>query len=299
MLLSSFVKFNVYGCFSMTKIEINSIKKSLADKIKIYKELTEITMEDLVEELLEDFFDKIRLTDGYIRIDEIYYFNFTELLKNKEVKATKNKLYVNLNETFIIKKIPNNLDKFDKNYNIFCYGGNPEKHVGVYSYNRFYCESKFKDTELFQYYILFEYNEKTEELILRLTDLNDIKLRIDLNILPNILNELNESNQMFIEELDRIKNMPEEKKLILEYSKPLFEFDNPLFYMHSSTVIESFINAKKMAESFHRIDFEGYEELRGKYGSEDLVILREGRLLKKDEIEELKKSKELNSSDEV
>ena len=54
-----------------------------------------------------------------------------------------------------------------------------------------------------------------------------------------------------------------------------------------------------MAESFHRIGFEGYEELRGKYGSEDLVIFREGRLLKKDEIEELKKSKELNSSDEV
>ena len=74
-------------------------------------------------------------------------------------------------------------------------------------------------------------------MILRLTDLNDIKLRIDLNILPNILNELNESNQMFIDELDRIKNMPEEKKLILEYSKPLFEFDNPLFYIHSSTVI--------------------------------------------------------------
>lgn len=279
----------------MTKIEIGAIEKDLVEKTKIYEEITGISTEKLVEDLLNDFFEDIHITNDYINIDEIYYFNFSKLLEKREVIATKNKLSENLNETFIIKKIPNNLDKFDKTYNTFCYNGNQYQHAGIYSYNRFYCEKNFKDTSLFQYYILFNYNEKTEALVLKLIDLDDINLLVDLNNLSDVLNDLIEFNRIFAEELERIKKIPEEKKLILEQFKPHFEFDNPLLYIASSTVIESYENAKNMAMSFYKTDSEYYDALKGKYNSEDLVILREGRLVK--EVNDTKIKEELDSKE--
>lgn len=88
----------------MTKIEIGAIDKNLVKKTKIYEEITRISTKKLVEGLLTDFFEKIHITNEYINIDEIYYFNFSKLLENREVIATKNKLSENLNETFIINK---------------------------------------------------------------------------------------------------------------------------------------------------------------------------------------------------
>ena len=97
----------------MTKIEIGAIEKDLVEKTEIYEEITGISTEKLVEDLLNDFFEDIHITNDYINIDEIYYFNFSKLLEKREVIATKNKLSENLNEIFIIKKIPNNLHTID------------------------------------------------------------------------------------------------------------------------------------------------------------------------------------------
>lgn len=280
----------------MKKERIGAINRNLVEKTRCYKKLTGISTVELVEKLLSDFFNKIKLTNDYIYIDEIYYFNFKKLIENREVKASKNKLSDNLKETFIVKKIPNNLDEFDKTHNTFCYNGIPEKHLGIYSYNLFISKSTFKDTELLQKYILFDYNEKTKELILKLVDLTDITLLIDLNKIKSILNDLNEVNEIYIEELKRIKKMPDKYKLAYDYNRPLFEFDNPLLYISSSTVIESYINAKQLAKTIHRTDLELYDELKGKYNSNDLVIFRNGRLVKNIKDNKLDKTNEIESN---
>ncbi|MBQ2831382.1 hypothetical protein [Methanobrevibacter sp.] len=282
----------------MVKQRIGAINSKLIEKSKRYKELTGISTVELVEKLLTDFFKDIKLTNEYIDINEIYYFNFKELLNNKEVKASKNKPSQDLKETFIVKKIPNNLDEFDQTKNTFCYNGKSEKHLGIYSYNLFISKLKFKDTELVQYYILFEYNEKTEELDLKIIDLEDITLLIDLNKISKVLSDLNEFNNIFIKELERIKKMPEEKKLYLKYGKPLFEYDNPLVYLGSSNVIESYRNAKKMAKEINRVDSEMYDELKGRYNSRDLVIFRDGKLVKHEEVNDIKQL-EKKESDET
>lgn len=103
----------------MSKVRIGAIDENLVNKTRRYKELTGTTTVELVEKLLSEFFKEIKLTNDYINIDEIYYFNFKKLLKDGKVKATKNKLSQDLKETYIVKKIPNNLDKFDKNNNTF------------------------------------------------------------------------------------------------------------------------------------------------------------------------------------
>lgn len=116
-----------------------------------------------------------------------------------------------------------------------------------------------------------------------------LKLLVDLNNLPNVLNELIEFNKIFIEELERIKKMPEEDKIILESFKPLFEFDNPLLYLASSTVIESYENTKYLSKSIYQTDFNTYNELKGRFNSGDLVIFREGRLVKEINDDKFKK----------
>lgn len=272
----------------MSKVRIGAIDENLINKTRRYKELTGTTTVELVEKLLSEFFKEIKLTNDYINIDEIYYFNFKKLLKDGEVKATKNKLSQDLKEAYIVKKIPNNLDKFDKNNNTFCYNEIPEKHLGIYSYNLFKSKSKFKDTELFQYYILFEYNEKTEELNLKLIDIKDITLLVDINNISDVLKDLNEFNKIFIDELDRIKGMPESEKLLHDFGEPLFEFDNPLVYIGSTTVIESYINAKKIAADVYSINTEMYDELKGRFNSEDLIIFRDGKLVNPNDAENLK-----------
>lgn len=272
----------------MSKVRIGAIDENLVNKTRRYKELTGTTTVELVEKLLSEFFKEIKLTNDYINIDEIYYFNFKKLLKDGEVKATKNKLSQDLKETYIVKKIPNNLDKFDKNNNTFCYNEIPEKHLGIYSYNLFKSKSKFKDTELFQYYILFEYNEVTEELNLKLIDIKDIALLVDINDISDILKDLNEFNKIFIDELDRIKGMPESEKLLHDFGKPLFEFDNPLVYIGSTTVIESYINAKKIAVDVYSTNAEMYDELKGRFNSEDLIIFRDGKLVNPTDAENFK-----------
>ena len=280
----------------MKKERIGAIDGNLVEKTRYFKKLTGISTVELVEMLLSDFFNEIRLTNDYIYIDEIYYFNFKKLIENREVKASKNKIYTDLKESFIVKKIPNNLDEFDKPHNTFCYNGIPEKHLGIYSYNLFISKSTFKDTELLQKYILFDYNEKTEELILKLVDLTDITLIIDLDKNKRVLNDLNKVNEIFIEELKRIKKLPDENKLVYDYNKPLFEFDNPLLYLSSSTVIESYINAKQLSKTIHRTDLKLYNELKGKYNSDDLVIFRNGRLIKNIKDNKLDKTKEIESN---
>lgn len=283
----------------MAKVRIGAIDKNLVDKSKRYKELTGTTTVELVEKLLEEFFKKVKLTNDYINIDEIYYFNFKKLLKYGEVKATKNKLSEDLKETYIVKKIPNNLDKFDKNNNTFCYNEIPEKHLGIYSYNSFKLKSKFKDTELHQYYMLFEYNEKTEELNIKLIDIKDIELLVDINSISDFLKDLKEFNNIFINELERIRQMPESDKLLHDFGKPLFEFDNPLVYMGSTTVIESYINAKKIATDVYSTNSEMYDKLKGRFNSEDLIIFREGKLIKPAEADNLKIKDKENPNNEL
>lgn len=199
----------------------------------------------------------------------------------------------------MLKKIPNNLDKFDKNNNTFCYNETPEKHLGIYSYNLFKSKPKFKDTELFQYYILFEYNEKTEELNLKLIDIKDIALLVDINNISDVLKDLNEFNKIFIDELERIKQMPETEKLPHDFSKPLFEFDNPLVYIGSTTVIESYINAKKIAADVYSTNSEMYDELKGKFNSEDLIIFRDGKLVNSTDADNLKIKDKENPQNEL
>ena len=272
----------------MAKVRIGAIDKNLANKAKKYKELTGISTVTLVENLLTEFFKDIKLRNDYINIDKIYYFSLKKLLNEGEVKATKNKLSETLKDTYIIKKIPNNLDEFDKNHNTFCYNKIPEKHLGIYSYNSFKSNSKFKDTELLQYYILFDYNDKTEEILLKLIDLNDIKLLVDLNKISNILDDLTEYNNIFKNELERIKKMPESEKIPKELTNPLFEFDNPLIYLGSTTVIESYTNAKKISKTIHKLDSNMYNKFKGMYGSDDLIIFREGKLIKNEDLENIK-----------
>ena len=67
----------------MSKVRIGAIDENLVNKTRRYKELTGTTTVELVEKLLSEFFKEIKLTNDYINIDEIYYFNFKKPINEK------------------------------------------------------------------------------------------------------------------------------------------------------------------------------------------------------------------------
>lgn len=101
------------------------------------------------------------------------------------------------------------------------------------------------------YYILFEYDSKTEELILKLTNPDEIPLLFNVNNVEKMISDLLESD---------VKKLP----------------DEPLFvYLVSILVIQPLADAKNFSHHLLKESPEIYEKLKGRFSSEDLVLFPE------------------------
>ena len=253
---------------------LGRVEADFNEKLVNYANLIGLSKIELIEELFyKEIQDKV-LTNTFISIEELYYFNFIELQKNKTVKASKIRPTTDLAEVFIIKKIPNNLDVFDKANRTFCSNGVPEKHIGLYSYNRFVInEIRAKDSQLFQYYLLFEFDSGTEELTVTLTSVEDVFLMLDVNNMEVIISDLAEFNKVFSEAIDRVKKAPEEAT-IRDVITGTEEYINLGTYLTSMLVIEPLTNAKSFSYNMLVNNPEDYERII-KNSSSDLILFKD------------------------
>ena len=98
-----------------------------------------------------------------------YYFNVTELLKNKTVIATKKPILKgNQDEIFVVRRVPNNLDNFNKDLETYCVGNNKHIHAG------YYILPKYKDHD--EKHFTFKYDSEKEEIEINLVNPNDIDI---------------------------------------------------------------------------------------------------------------------------
>ena len=250
------------------------------DLIK-YANLVGLSKIGLIEELFNKEIEGKLLTNDFINIDSIYYFDFNKLVKEKEVKATKETPKTNLNNIFIVKKVPNNLDSFEDSERTYCYNKNPEKHLGIYSYNRIALnELKINETQLFQYFIIFEYNSKTEELILKLASVEDITLLVDVKNVEKVISNLADINKEYLQFMEDVKKAPDNLSLTSNHTT---EYFNTWLYLTSTLVIESLSSVKGFSWALLKNNPEVYESVKGKYNSEDLVIIRELNIVEEPE----------------
>lgn len=269
-------------------IQLGKVEPEFNEKLLNYANLIGLSKTDLIEELVNKEIEDKVLTNDFIDIDEIFYFNFLDLQKNQITKASKVKPITNLKEIFIVKKIPNNLDEFNKDLRTFCYNGTAEKHLGVYSYNRMVINPiKANQSNFFQYYILFEYDSKTEELILKLTNPEEIHLLFDVNKAEEIISDLASINDVYIEAEKKVKKLPDEATIEDLFTFSETEGINIGLWLTSILVLESLSEAKSFSYGFLKSNPEEYEKLKGKYNSEDLVIFREFKKVEHDNKEHI------------
>lgn len=161
------------------------ISRTQHNNLLNYKELlnkrnkkNKIKLTDLVNNILEDYFKDKLLTNSYILPDRELYFNYLELMREKEVKATVNRKFKDLDYLFRVRKIPNNLDTFNYEYDSYCYDDIKGFHKGIYIYNfigldSWYYEGYIHDEEII---LVFEYDENKKELTIGLVEKEKINL---------------------------------------------------------------------------------------------------------------------------
>ena len=266
--------------------QLGKVEPELNERITNYSKLIGISKTDLLEELFNKEVEDKVLTNDFIEVDEIYYFNLQELLKDHEVKAAKDKPTTNLNDVFIVKKVPNNLDSFDKVKRTFCYNGAAEKHLGIYSYNRIDLNlNNVNETKFYQYIIIFEYDSKTEELVLKLTKPEEIPYLFNVENAEEVIEDLTSINKEYSEAKKRVEKLSADSNSndLLTFSE---EGINLGLYLSSLLVIESLTEAKGFSWSLLKNDPEAYEKLKGKYNSGDLAIFRNVKIVKPEEEDE-------------
>lgn len=255
--------------------QLGAVEPELNERITNYSNLIGMAKTDLIEELFNKEVEGKVLDNSFICPEEIYYFNFIELLRNNTVKASTKRPKGNLTAVVIVKKIPNNLDSFNKEYRTYCYN-NPEEHLGVYTYNNIDVNPKAVDTQLFQHYILFDYNEATKELILNLVKFEDISLLTDVPEIEQVISDLANINILYHDFFENnVKKLPEEATI-----NELYELEDNTtnflsLWIDSILVIESLVGAKGFSRAILEDNPEVYEKIKGKYNSNDLILFRD------------------------
>lgn len=180
----------------------SSYDPDLVNKLSEYSTLTGIKRTELVSKLIAKELEGKVLNNKYISLETPFYFNYKELLEKGTVLCSSSKPVTNIKDTYIIKNVPNNLDKVIKDKNYFTYGfeNNPEIHKGIIFSSDDYYEEKPK-------YLVFELNKNRDtfiyepELILKISilELNDLITYLDIDKNKDIINNLQSERNWFLQ----------------------------------------------------------------------------------------------------
>ena len=170
------------------------------NKIDNFVNLTNIDKTQFFNKILTNYFEGKVLNNNFIKLDEYFYFNIEELKENGIVKASSELPINDLDKCLIVKKIPNNLDTFNKENETYCYGKQTQ-HKGIYTLYNVYYNTDIKKDKLLQiedideFNLIFKYDYSKKELFISLVNSNDLYLYVPSN--STILKEVEESKNNF------------------------------------------------------------------------------------------------------
>lgn len=139
---------------------IKTLKKHDIKRIDLEKNKTyDIHAVDIVNKLLEDFFKNKIVSNDYIMLDKPFYFNMNDLKENKEIKATQKQPLTDKENIYIINKIPNNLDSFNKEFKSYCFDDIKGNHRGIFIKPNIILDNKGNYTSKVNYLItIYDYD---------------------------------------------------------------------------------------------------------------------------------------------
>ena len=201
-------------------------KPSLNDKIEKYIKLYNSTKkpEDpkldktkFFNMIISNYFNHKVLSNDYITLDEPVYFNSAELLEKGSIICSLNKP-TDLDNVQIVKRIPNNLDKLEKNVGtiISYYHNSYYRHKGI-----LFSVNDFEGTGLDSQYLVFDYNSNSgePELTISILKPEDLTAYLDIDKDKNIILWLQQLKKEFEEDFIEATEFYKEYDSLLEDNK--------------------------------------------------------------------------------
>ena len=136
------------------------------------------------------------LTNDRIKLDKPFYFNYMELKTEGVITATTEEPIHDLELTFIVKAVPNNLDVWNIKEETYS-SGRPSTHKGIFIlyWIIFNSEDPFKVVKIVEKYFILKYDSEENSLEISLINPNDLYLYVPTG--SNVLDKLEEDKDSF------------------------------------------------------------------------------------------------------
>ena len=153
----------------------STFKPELINKLSSYCSLIGIDRTKFISEVLSKELEGLILTKEFIPLVEPFYFNWPELEEKGIVTATTEEPIQDLDKCYLVKKVPNNFDSFNKEFRTYCYKKNINIHRGIYFYPKpVFFRSSYDFKELLVYPLYFNYNAAANSLEISLIKINEL-----------------------------------------------------------------------------------------------------------------------------
>ncbi len=189
----------------------------IVNKLSSYCELIGVDRTKLVSNLIVKALEGRILTNDFINLDKPYYFDFKKLIHEGTIEATNKKPIIEAERIYILKKVPNNLDKPNKEYGTYSFTeDNPSYHKGLYFFTIISLlenveEISLDTIEFLDFYFLFEYDQESEKIIIHSLEEDKLHYEVDFTTYSKAYEYIEEQEQKVLKTLT---TKPNEKTLI-------------------------------------------------------------------------------------
>lgn len=219
----------------------STYEANLVNRLNSYCELIGIDRTKLVSSLIAEALEGKILTNDFIELDKPYYFNYSNLIQKGTAEATPEKPVLKPEDLFILKKIPNNLDKPNKNYGTYSYDEDPNFHKGIYysatvqmdisldetveklSENTYRKVFSYDNAIIIDFYFLFEYEQDSNKITIHRLEENKVIYEIDPMIYNDALEDIKKQKENFIKNL-RLPNGDVNVDSIFNFPKVMISY---------------------------------------------------------------------------
>lgn len=193
------------------------VNKELKEQFNEIVKLSNIKNVDLINEILQEYYNKRVFTNDFLYFDKPFYFNIMDLFENKQAKAINTPPETNQFNYYIVNGMPINFNAWNKNYNSYCFNNDINHHKGIIL-NQFGINGI-----IFICFLVFEYINGN--------------LNIKLYTLKELYLMINPSNKEIINQLEQEYN-----ELINGYNKLDMQFITDVIEPGTKKPIENISN---------------------------------------------------------
>lgn len=184
----------------------------LVNKLSDYSKLIGVDRTKIVSSLIAEALEGRILTNDFIELEEPYYFDFKKLIHEGRAEATTEKPVIEPERIFILKKVPNNMDKKNKKYGTYSFNEeNPSFHKGIYYYSLLQLKKPLEYPEniveanikvldnvyFIDFYFLFEYEQESNKIIIHSIEEENLTYEVDPLKYPEVIKDIRQQEEDF------------------------------------------------------------------------------------------------------